>query len=142
MGKSKRRKQSAQRRNKATGRSKSSSSSSRGTRQHHSVAREELGAESLTVMWMLTAVATLAAQLVALTAEVIQFFFAPEDAPAVARMLPNWFLFCAAVTGMVCLGVTPIVYVVRRRPPPTAITIATIVICVIPWLVLASKIGQ
>jgi hypothetical protein len=93
-------------------------------------------------MWMLTAVATLAAQLVALTAQAIQFLFAPEDAPAVARILPNWFLFCAAVTGMVCLGVTPIVYLIRRRPPPTAITVATIIICLIPWFILAGRIAQ
>jgi hypothetical protein len=93
-------------------------------------------------MWMLTAVATLAAQLVAVAARVAQVFFTAPDAPPVARILPSWFLFCAAVTGLVCLTLTPIVYVMRRRPPPTPVTIATIVICLFPWLLMATSLAR
>lgn len=93
---------------------------------------EERSAEAATIAWMLAAVATLAAQLVALAARLAAWGVPGEEIPPVARILPGWFLLCAVVTGGLCLLLTPLVYRVRRSPPPWPVTVGVIIISLTP----------
>jgi hypothetical protein len=141
MSRAKRRKKSVGGRGAGRGRTiagRSVPSRARRRRAPH----EDRAAEVLTVMWMLTAVATLAAQVVAAAAWVVQLYTTVPDDPGTVRIVPTWFLFCAAVTGLVCLTVTPLVYVLRRRPPPAPVTWATVVICLLPWIVVAGRLAR
>jgi len=98
---------------------------------------EQRYADALTIMWMLSAVATLAAQLVAGLAKVIVFFAGQQELPKmVARVLPGWFLLCSVLSGIVCLILTPLAWHVRRHKPPISIMVTAIVIGVVPLIAL------
>ena len=116
--------------------SRSSAETSAARTPRRSAPPEDRRAEAVTVAWMLAAVATLAAQLVALTARLVAGGAAAAAAPPVARILPGWFLICAFMTGLVCLVLTPIVYRVRRVPPPWPVTAGVIVISLTPLAAL------
>lgn len=91
---------------------------------------EEPRAVALTVAWMLTAIASLASELVAVAAMVLnRMLIDPHDAqklPPLARVLPGWFLFCALATGLLCLALTPAVWKVRREKPPRSVMLFAI----------------
>src|SRR5262245_55328359 len=87
---------------------------------------EERFADALTIIWMLSAVATLAAQMVAGLARALVLFTGEETPQMVARILPGWFLLCSLITGIVCLILTPLAYFVRRTKPPTSIMVTAI----------------
>jgi len=53
-------------------------------------------------------------------------------APASLLVLSNLMLFIAALTGIVCLSLTPLVYRFRRTPPPTGVTALAVTVSVIP----------
>jgi hypothetical protein len=79
---------------------------------------------------MLATLATLGAEVVG---GVIRFVLSRlETAPASLLAFPNLMLFTAAVTGVVCLSLTPIVYRLRRVPPPTAVTVLSITVALLP----------
>jgi hypothetical protein len=98
---------------------------------------EERSADAATIAWMLSAIATLAAELVAGLAAVVNWLAGDSDKlPAVSRVLPSWFLFCAVVTGLLCLVLTPLVHKIRRQPPPRSVTITAVVIGLVPLVTL------
>jgi hypothetical protein len=106
-------------------------------RTRHEPAGEERRAEAITVIWMLTAVATLAAETVTLVARAVMWLFADADQlPVVARILPGWFLLCATLTGLLSLALMPVVYYTRRTPPPLSISIAVAVIGLAPLVIM------
>jgi hypothetical protein len=88
---------------------------------------------------MLSAVATLAAQLVAGVARLVTWI-GGEGVPPVAKILPAWFLFCAVLTGLLCLLLTPLVYRLRRVKPPRSITITALAIGVAPLIIMAARV--
>lgn len=45
-------------------------------------------------------------------------------------------LFAALITGVVCVAFTPLVYRVRKTPPPSSITVAAVMIGVAPIVLL------
>ena len=91
---------------------------------------EDRSAEIVTVGWMLSVMATLSAEVVgALVRTVVAYTTA---APTSLKLFPNVMLFAAGVTGVVCLCLTPLVYRLRRRPPPTAITVLAVTVSVVP----------
>jgi hypothetical protein len=55
-----------------------------------------------------------------------------ETAPASLLVFPNLMLFTAAVTGIICLMLTPLVYRLRRVPPPTAVTVLVVTVAMLP----------
>jgi hypothetical protein len=100
------------------------------------IAEESRGAEALTVLWVLSALATLIAETVA--AAVAFFALASNDAGgSLLGLLPGLMLFTALVTGALCVGATPLVLRMRATPPPRAVVGIAIVIGVSPWLLLA-----
>ena len=54
------------------------------------------------------------------------------SAPASLLALSNLMLFIAAVTGVICLSLTPLVYRFRRTPPPTGVTVLAVTVAVVP----------
>lgn len=97
---------------------------------------EDRRADAVTVIWMLTAVATLAAVAVAGIARLFVLAQGAAGLAPLARVLPGWFLFCGTVTGLLCLALTPVVYAVRKTKPPRSVTIVAVVIGILPLLVL------
>ena len=65
-----------------------------------------------------------------------------ESTAASVVAFPNLMLFTAAATGLVCLSLTPLVYRVRRTPPPTAVTVLAVTVSVLPLAIgIAQSIG-
>ncbi|MEX0819737.1 MAG: hypothetical protein WD070_09080 [Pirellulaceae bacterium] len=91
---------------------------------------EDRRAEIVTVAWMLAMMTTLGAEVVGGLLRVLVSVLAP--APPTLVVFPNVMLFTAAVTGLICLALTPIVYRSRRVPPPTAVTVLAVTVSVLP----------
>lgn len=95
--------------------------------------QESRGSVAITVSWMLTMLATSGAIVLA----VLFYFFASSQQlePKSAQLfslLSGAMLIVAAVTGLLCLGLTLMVYRVRRDPPPLAITVAAVFVSCLP----------
>jgi hypothetical protein len=58
------------------------------------------------------------------------------EKPELALALPPLLLAVAAITGIVCVLLTPVVYRFRRVPPPPQVTGFGLVVSVLPVLVL------
>lgn len=98
---------------------------------------EDRRGEAATVAWMLTMLATTASNALALVAAlIVPTLVANTEQPGLAPLLPRLLLFIAAVTGAVCVVLTPLVYRFRRTPPPEAITAFGLIISVLPVLIL------
>ncbi len=79
---------------------------------------------------MLATITTLGAELVG---GVLRILFGLTDALPVSTLaFPNLMLFTAAVTGIVCLLLTPLVYRFRRSPPPTIVTVLAVTVSLLP----------
>ena len=103
--------------------------------------QESRGAEALTVLWMLTALATLLAESVAAA---VWIALAPRETGAGASLglLPAVMLFTALVTGTICLSLTPLVRRLRATPPPRGIVVAALLIGASPWVLLAGAMAR
>jgi hypothetical protein len=100
-------------------------------------AGESRAAVALTVAWMLTCLGTAASMLVVLAFRLLMIGFpvaagGQHPLQAVAGVL----LFVGLVTGVLCVGLTPLVYRVRRAAPPLAITIGAVLIGVAPVAIM------
>jgi hypothetical protein len=99
-------------------------------------AAEPRGVEALTVLWMLTAVATLMAEA---TAGAMAWMASSRPAESLAssplQALPGVMLLTALTTGTLCLVLTPLVSRLRAARPPLAVTWAAVVIGLSPWIV-------
>jgi hypothetical protein len=98
---------------------------------------EDRRGDAVTVGWMLAMMATAAGDVLALLAAIIMPTIALQaEKPGLALALPQLLLFVAAVTGIVCVLLTPVVYKFRRVPPPPQITGFGLVVSVLPVLAL------
>ncbi|MCA9120777.1 MAG: hypothetical protein H6822_32445 [Planctomycetaceae bacterium] len=91
---------------------------------------EDTRAEILTVAWMLSAMATLGAEVVGGILRIV--LIAVETAPSSLLAFPRFLLFTATITGIVCLCLTPLVYRYRHAPPPTAVAVLAVTVSVLP----------
>lgn len=98
---------------------------------------EDRRAEAITVLWMLAAVATLAAEAVSLGSRALLWL--AGAAGVIGPIVPAWFALCALVTGTVCLLLTPVVWAVRRQKPPYSVVVTAVAISLLPWIVLAAE---
>ena len=104
-------------------------------------AGESRAAEAVTVAWMLSVLATAAADVGALLLWLLgRFWPVPAGREQAWIFLPLLLAFMAAITGLVCLLLIPVVYRVRRDPPPLAITIFAAVASAIPWGVIVALV--
>ena len=99
-------------------------------------APESRAAEATTVAWMLTTLATLGAETIALIGwAVLAFVPGGDRAPPQLLALPPLMLLTASMTGMFGLLLAGVVHRIRAVPPPKAITVASVAISVLPVLV-------
>lgn len=98
---------------------------------------ESRTADAVTVAWMLTALATLAAELFALLGWIAVAVAARSgQVPREFVMLPVLLTFIALVTGLVCLLLIPVTHRVRNTPPPRSVTIFAAVVGIMPSIVV------
>ena len=92
---------------------------------------------AITVGWMLSFLATALAELVAIAVQGFTVFFQASDT---IRLLADWLLFTAVVSGIVTLLLTPVTLQVREVRPPQLIITLAVVVGASPLLVLACRI--
>jgi hypothetical protein len=98
---------------------------------------EERTAEAATILWMLTALFTFCAELIGLLAKVY-LVNVPELDESMQRLLllPYITLGIGVVSGILCLLLTPVVYRLRKTPPPPLITVFAVLIGSAPLMTL------
>lgn len=100
--------------------------------------REELppetqAADAMTIGWMLALLTSLICQVAAIAANWISL-----ASPRLGG-LKNFgamLFFAATVIGLVVVALIPVLYKVRKTPPPKAIVGFAIVVAIAPWVVL------
>jgi hypothetical protein len=98
-----------------------------------SAGEESRSSVAVTVSWMLTLLATAGAMIVA----VVCFFLSrslqlsPQQAEGFG-LLGGVMTVVSAVTGLLCLVLTVVVYRVRRDRPPISITVAAVFVSCLP----------
>jgi hypothetical protein len=99
---------------------------------------ESRGTVALTVVWMLTCLSTIVGLVVTVVLHLLMAAL-PAAGSSVhpLKAMAVVILLTAAATGLLCLGLTPLALRVRRTPPPRSITIAAVVVGLLPWLVIA-----
>ena len=98
---------------------------------------EPRSGEALTVLWMLTILATLVAEMAAAAAAAWAYGRpGPAEGPSMPATLANVMLFTALVTGGLCLLLTPVVRRIRREPPPASVIWSAVAIGASPFFVL------
>ncbi len=106
-------------------------------RDHQPDANESRPAVAVTVAWMLSCMATAAGMLTVLALRLLMLAFpvAPGGDHPLGR-ISGVLLFVALITGVVCLVFTPLVYRVRKSPPPPPITVGAVLISLAPIVLL------
>jgi len=100
---------------------------------------ESRAAEALTVAWMLTCLSTAAGLALVLALRLVMAAFpVAEGGVHPLRQMAAVLLFVTVATGALCLVFTPLAIRVRQTPPPRAITIAAVVIGVLPIVVVVA----
>lgn len=95
---------------------------------------EDRAAEAATVAWTLAFMAATLADLAALVLWLLGRFWPGAEAQPSATWLfmPMLAVFIAAISGLVCLVLTPVVYRLRRISLPPAITLFAVIVSGIP----------
>jgi hypothetical protein len=98
---------------------------------------ESRAAVALTIAWMLTCMSTAAGMFVVLSLRLLMLAF-PVAAGGVHPLgrIAGVLLFVAMITGIVCLGLTPLVHRTRQVAPPRTITIGAVLIGLSPMVML------
>jgi hypothetical protein len=99
-------------------------------------AGESRGAVAVTVAWMLLALCTLAAQVVALAVWLFARTAGIPGRPNYLMLVPTTLMMVALLAGILVLALTPLTYRVRRSRPPLSITIGAIVVALLPLIVV------
>jgi hypothetical protein len=112
-------------------------------RKRYAGGKDVRRAEAVTVAWVTSTLATACAMGLSLLAIWLTGSASPStsDRSFLNAILPLM-LFTGAVTGLVALCLTPLVYFFRRVPPPILITVLAVAIAVSPIValfVLASR---
>jgi ABC-type polysaccharide/polyol phosphate export permease len=94
--------------------------------------------EFITVGWMLTTLATLAAEVLALLVTIF-LHWSTADWSAEIRGLPNLMLVIACLSGMIGLVLCAVATKIREVPAPRAVTQGSIFICLLPWLTISAR---
>jgi hypothetical protein len=118
-------------------RKKKSSQKSRRSTRGSPTAGEDRGSVALTVVWMLTALATAAAMIVVAGLRVFLWQYPPEgDQTQPIQLMPGLFLIVALTTGLLCLILTPVVHRFRVVAPPRQVSVVAVVVSLLPLATL------
>lgn len=96
---------------------------------------ESRGAELLTSLWMLSAVNALGCEIVWIG---LRVYIRNVPDAKIASLLAGLLLIVAMILGFVILGLTPIVYRVRRVAPPPLVTLVAVLIGIAAWAAAAT----
>lgn len=100
---------------------------------------ESRAADFCTIGWLLSALTALFCETVSLAAR----WYAGDAPERIGlRMLSEYMLFAALVTGLFALSLTAAVWKLRRAPPPAGITVFALVVSIVPWMVLLLRQWQ
>ncbi len=91
--------------------------------------------EAVTVAWMLSLTATVAAQILTGAVHVLVLIGGPNP-PFPLNMLPGTLLLVSLVTGTFCLLLTPLAWRMRKVRPPGLLLLLAIVCGLLPWILL------
>ncbi|MBC7853872.1 MAG: hypothetical protein IAF94_10580 [Pirellulaceae bacterium] len=95
---------------------------------------------AVTVAWMLTLLVTVAAEVIAVPATIISKANPqPLREGITTAHIADLFLFLALVTGLLSVGLVPLVYRVRTIPPPPAIVVAALVAAAVPPITMVLR---
>lgn len=97
---------------------------------------ESQAAEAATIGWMLAMLTATVAELGVLAA-VLYLRWNP-DAKGIA-MAGELLLIASAIIGLVILGLTPVVYKIRRLKPPSVVTAFAVAVSLLPWIVIVAQ---
>jgi hypothetical protein len=102
-------------------------------------AGESRAAVALTVVWMLTCMSTAVGLVLVLVLRLLmaQFPVAAGGVHPLGQMAAV-LLFVTIATGLLCLVFTPLAIRVRQTPPPRSITIAAVIIGLLPIVVIVA----
>jgi hypothetical protein len=93
---------------------------------------------ALTVAWMLATLSCAVGQVVALGMWLLaRGAGIPADRPNALHTVASILLMVAGLTGLLAIALIPLVYRVRHARPPTAITIGSLVIGLVPLATIA-----
>ncbi len=95
---------------------------------------ESRAAETLTVGWMLSVVTALVCEVASAAANLL----APPK--SLMALLAEYLLFAALVIGGVALLLTPLVFKLRRQPPPRGVTVFSLVVGATPFVVVMLRL--
>ena len=97
---------------------------------------ETRAADVITVAWTVSITAVLLSNLAAVAAHL--YSIAVPDAGR-TEFLKTLMLFSACAIGVVCLALIPVVYRVRRVPPPFGIVLFAVLISAAPILTIVAR---
>ena len=92
-------------------------------------------AESITVFWTTAVLATVLGIVGGLAARAVMYF---TGAYPWLELLSGLLLMTSCITGLVSMGLLPLVYRWRRVPPPWPIVRFAIVAAILPFVILAA----
>ena len=96
-------------------------------------------ADSITVFWTTSVLATVLGQVGGLGARVVMYFMG-EPYPPSLQLLSALLLMISCITGLVSMGLLPLVYRWRRVPPPWPVVRFAIVAAVLPFVIFLAVV--
>ena len=109
----------------------------RKARSHQGRPHDDRRGDVVTVAWMLSTVAcATAGGISALGIWMTRNAESDELRRGLIGTLTPLMLFTAAITGLIVVCLTPLVYIFRRTPPPMVITIGALTIALLPLIAL------
>jgi hypothetical protein len=101
---------------------------------------EERSSVAITVAWMLATMACFLAEIVWLGSELAILNLTRAQLPGAVLVIPDMMRLTAVCTGLLGLTLLPFVLRVRQAPPPRAVTIFSVLVCILPLLATLARL--
>jgi hypothetical protein len=109
-------------------------------RQAPTIDTEERSSVAITVAWMLATMACFLAGILWLGSQLAILNLARNQIPGAVLVIPDMMRLTAVCTGLLGLTLLPFVLRVRQAPPPRAVTIFSVIVCVLPLLATLARL--
>jgi hypothetical protein len=101
---------------------------------------EERSSVAITVAWMLATMACFLAGLLWLGSQFAIVNLTRDQLPGAVLVIPDMMRLTAVCTGLLGLTLLPFVLRVRQTPPPQAVTIFSVLVCILPLLATLARL--
>lgn len=108
----------------------------RKTRSQQARPYDQRRGDAITVAWVVGTIACGLAGVIGGIGIYLTHGIQPGDQPRFWEILTPLMLFIAAITGLVVICLTPLVYIFRRTAPPIVITVVALVLALFPLVTL------